>query len=408
MIRQLCIGIIWMFWAQAPAQVPVNEKKGISFMHYYLKGEELRSEQKYQEALVNYNEAIYLYPYHEESYFSRATLREKLDNKEGALRDYTLYLELKPDQFDALFNRAVILFGLEKWDLAQRDFKKLISLPTGETNSIYYQQDQVTSAISQVFTNQGADKSHLYNYLGLTEMELSEYDNAKIHFDSAIYYNGNEANYFVNLGKCFEAKGNAADAAKAYQTALAINPNHAIAGYNLHLLQWKHTNAHQDIQLLDEFVAKNPDAHFVYVERAVYLFNNEDFRGAIRDYTKAIELQPEEPEYWMSRGLARERLNHFSQAYNDYTKAIQLDEQFEKAWLHRANLLYKIGKFEEAIEDYDIALLKFENYGTAWYNRGLAKYRIGNKSAACEDVKQAMQTGFDVPLNVINRICGVQ
>lgn len=406
MIRHVIIGIASLFWAQALAQVPINEKKSSSFMYYYLKGEALLTERKYQEALLNFNEALYLYPYHAESYFSRATVKEKLDDKEGALRDYTLFLELKPDQFDALFNKALILFGLEKWDLAQRDFKRLITLPTGETNSIYFQQDHASSAINQVFTNQGADKSYLYNYLGLTEMELSEYDSARIHFDSAIYYNHNEANYFVNLGQCYEAKGNIANAINAYQTALTIHPSHPIAVHNLHLLQ--RTNTPQDRQLLDEFVAKNPGAHFVYAERALHKFNNEDFRGAISDYDKAIELQPGESTYWMSRGLARERLNHFFSAYNDYSKAIQLDEQHEKAWLHRANLLYKIGRFEEAIEDYDIALMKFDNYGIALYNRGLAKYKLGKKSAACEDIKQAMQEGFEVPTKVINRICDMQ
>lgn len=390
------------------AQIPVNEKKGSSFMYYYLEGEKLLEEKKYDEALANYNEALNLYPYHADAYYSRAGIREKRGDVEGALRDYTIYLELKPDQFDALFSRALLLLSFEKWESAKKDFEKLLELPPGETNQIYFQQDQVTSSINQVFTNQGANKAYLFNYLGLTELELNDAANAKLHFDSAIYYDQNEANYFVNLGKCEEKLGDKQSAIAAYQTALAITPGHPIADHNLNILKREVASPDEDERLLDEFIAKNPTAYFAYGERALYRFNAEDHKGAIADYNKAIELSGKEPEYWMNRGLAREKTGDLIGAYDDISKAIQLDDQYEKAWLNRANLLYKVGRYAEAIEDYDIALLQYGDYGIALYNRGLAKYRVGKKSEACYDLKRAIATGFEVPSNVINRICGVQ
>jgi tetratricopeptide (TPR) repeat protein len=70
--------------------------------------------------------------------------------------------------------------------------------------------------------------------------------------------------------------------------------------------------------------------------------------------------------------------------------------------------LYKRGQYEEAIKDYDIAIILHDTYGTALYNRGLAKYRLGKSIDACKDLKSAQLTGFEVPLKVINKICGIQ
>ncbi|HNP97102.1 MAG TPA: tetratricopeptide repeat protein, partial [Cyclobacteriaceae bacterium] len=120
MVRETLLLLLFIgFSTTVHAQIPVNEKKGSSFMYYYLEGEKLLEEKKYDEALANFNEALNLYPYHADSYYSRAGILEKRGDVDGALRDYTIYLELKPDQFDALFSRALLLLSLEKWELAK-------------------------------------------------------------------------------------------------------------------------------------------------------------------------------------------------------------------------------------------------------------------------------------------------
>lgn len=390
------------------AQVPMNQKESSDYMHYYEKAEQLLRERKHEEALIHINEALNINALHPDSYYTRGAIREKLNDKEGALRDYTIYLELKPNQFDALFRKALINFELNRWAQANADFKQLLHLPTGETTSIYFRQGQFSEGTNQVFTSQGTNKAHLFNYLGLTAMEMSEYSSALIHFDSALTYNPNAANYYINAGRCYEAISEYDNAKSAYQTALVINPNHSVAQHNLSVLNRTHGTTSEAEQLLDDVINNNPDLPFPYAERAYYKMNNGELEKALQDYNRAIELSPDVSDYWLSRGMVKEKLEDENGAYRDYSQSILINNKDEKAWLARANLLFKQGDYHSAIKDYDVAIIRYPSYGIAYYNRALAKNKLGRNAEACADLKLAHALAFDVPPKVMNGICGVQ
>ncbi|MEQ9414727.1 MAG: tetratricopeptide repeat protein [Cyclobacteriaceae bacterium] len=402
--------IVWLMLLSVSglAQVPIKQKESSDYMHYYEKGEQLLSERKYDEALVNINEALNINALHPDSYYTRGAIKEKLNDKEGALRDYTIYLELKPNQFDALFRKALVNFELKRWAQANADFKQLINLPPGETTSVYYRQGQFAEGTSQVFTSHNNNKAHLFNYLGLTSFEMKEYTTGLIHFDSAISFNRNDANYHVNAGRCHEALAEFDNAKLSYQTALLINPDHSLAQHNLSVLNRKHGTNEEASLLLDEVINKNPDLPFPYAERAYYEMNNGELDKALQDYNQAIALSPEISNYWLSRGMVKEKLNDWNGAYSDYSQSIVLNEKDEKAWLARANLLFHQGNYNAAIKDYDVAIVLYQSYGVAYYNRALAKNKLGMNAEACADLKTAHALTFEVPSKVISGICGVQ
>jgi len=408
MIRLILLSWLSVAATLGVAQVPIEKKESNNFMFYFLRGEELFKAKAYSEALVNYNESINIYPYYPEAYFSRAVIRERLNDQEGALRDYNIFLELKPDQFDALFSRALLLFNQKKWDLAKKDFTRLLTLPAGETNTIYYRQDLFTENVNRVFTTQGSNHAYIFNYVGLTHMELKDFDNALICFDSATYYNPNDADYYVNTGRCYESMGKVEEARISYLTAIEINPNHGLAKHNLSIINRNSGDSSGADGILEEVISKHPTLPYPYAERALTETNRGEFRKALRDYDEAIRLAPTEAEYRLGRGIVKEKLKDWAGAYDDFTEAIHLNEKLEKAWLNRANLLYKRGQYVEAIKDYDIALLLSDSYGIAFYNRALAKNKLGRDAEACEDLKNARSLGFDVRAQVFSKICGVQ
>lgn len=54
-----------------------------------------------------------------------------------------------------------------------------------------------------------------------------------------------------------------------------------------------------------------------------------DFKGAIRDFTKAIELNPDNVEAYANRGVAREASGDVQGAKDDYTKSIEIQVRTE-------------------------------------------------------------------------------
>ena len=48
-----------------------------------------------------------------------------------------------------------------------------------------------------------------------------------------------------------------------------------------------------------------------------------DFKGAIADFTKAIEINPNDAVYYYKRGLSKNELKDYKGAISDYTRAIE-------------------------------------------------------------------------------------
>ena len=63
---------------------------------------------------------------------------------------------------------------------------------------------------------------------------------------------------------------------------------------------------------------------------------NGDYYGAIADFTKAIELKPNNASTYYNRGLAKAKLEDFKAAIVDYNIAIEFDPNHTNAYYNRA------------------------------------------------------------------------
>ncbi|MGV0005256.1 MAG: tetratricopeptide repeat protein [Candidatus Porifericomitaceae bacterium WSBS_2022_MAG_OTU9] len=61
---------------------------------------------KYEEAIVDYTEAIKLKPDNPAAYYNRASTKSNLGRHDEAIEDYTEAIKLKPDNPAAYYNRA--------------------------------------------------------------------------------------------------------------------------------------------------------------------------------------------------------------------------------------------------------------------------------------------------------------
>jgi tetratricopeptide (TPR) repeat protein len=98
-----------------------------------------------------------------------------------------------------------------------------------------------------------------------------------------------------------------------------------------------------------------------YLNRGVSKYFLEDYSGAIADYTKAIEIDPNYALAYYNRGVSKYSLDDYSGAIADYTKAIEIDP----------------------------------NYTSAYYSRGFSKYYLDDRFGACKDGRKAQELGYD-------------
>ena len=106
--------------------------------------------------------------------------------------------------------------------------------------------------------------------------------------------------------------------------------------------------------------------------------------AAINDYSKMIELNPCMDTY-ETRGKALYRLKRYQQAIADFGKMIEIDPDVPFGYIERGEALYELGKYKEAIDDFSKAieidpeeLYLYSRLGETMYKLGQYKDNIAN------------------------------
>ena len=362
------------------------------------------NDDRYGEALPILNECLKQYPGYYEAYALRGSVKELLKDHEGALTDYSIYLEKFPEHLPVLMSRAVLRYKLGFYEQAKEDFFNLLTMNPSETNTVFYRQNATVGDRSPVMTPESGHKSYIYNYLGLTEAKLKDHETAIAYYDSALKLNSGEPDYYVNRGLSKEAMKDSTAAAD-YEQALKLNPSHTLARHNLKAWQAKQGKTMTYEDRLTETIEADSTMLYPYLERAMQRFEGGYYQGAEEDYSRALEIDPRDEEIWLGRGLAREKLKNYEGAFSDYTKAIDLRNDFFRAWINRGNVLFKLERYSDAIDDFNVALIYQSNYTPAIFNRAMAKAKMKNKKGACEDLKLAESLGMEIEAKVKARVC---
>ena len=105
---------------------------------------------------------------------------------------------------------------------------------------------------------------------------------------------------------------------------------------------------------IDEYskaIEIDPENATAYYNRGIVYADLEHPEDALKDYNKAIELDPNDALAYNNRGVAYEGFNKYAKAIEDYTRTIQLNPEYKKAYLNRARAYSAIG--EEALAEAD-------------------------------------------------------
>ena len=87
-----------------------------------------------------------------------------------------------------------------------------------------------------------------------------------------------------------------------------------------------------------------------YFKQGVEKYEAGNYQGAISDWSKAIEINPQDAVFYYNRGVAKHELKDYQGAIADYTKAIEINPQDAEAFVNR-------GIVRELVDDLDGACL---------------------------------------------------
>jgi tetratricopeptide (TPR) repeat protein len=123
----------------------------------------------------------------------------------------------------------------------------------------------------------------------------------------------------------------------------------------------------------------------------------ERYEDAIKYYTEAIVLNPEEFSWYNFRADARFKLKHYSLAFFDYTKVLELKpDRFFQTQKQRATCRLYLRDYLGAIDEFNRSFADHpQPDGEAYYNRGLAFYHAKKINEFRNDMQTSLKLGYE-------------
>ncbi len=131
----------------------------------------------------------------------------------------------------------------------------------------------------------------------------------------------------------------------------------------------------------------------------------DDYKGAIEDYTKAIELEPNK-KYYEERAISKYLFDDYRGAIVDFTKAIKLDSTVVFCYVYRGKCKYSVGDYRGAIVDFTKVIKSKPDYydiADCYFQRGKCKAGTDDYRGAIEDYTKAIKLEPDNSEIYMNR-----
>ncbi len=177
------------------------------------------------------------------------------------------------------------------------------------------------------------------------------------------------------------------------------------------------------ITLFSDVVKKYPSKPFGYWACGIAKNNAQDFKGAITDYTKAIELTHCSEAFinkgeikndlhlykktiqnnhsmavelvdcatiYYNRGVSKSILKNYKQSLEDYNKAIELNPDYAEAYNNCGIVKGILQDYQGSIKDFGKAIALNPNYTEAYNNQGITKSNLKDYQGAIKDFDKAI------------------
>jgi len=127
--------------------------------------------------------------------------------------------------------------------------------------------------------------------------------------------------------------------------------------------------------------------------KALSAHNNNSFNEAISQYTRILELKPNDnilSIIYKHRGMANFACSCYNEAIEDFSNSLKLDSQSYKAAYYRGVVYSVIKQYLKAIDDYTLSLSINPYQSFCLFRRGQAYYHIGDYPQALADCENSL------------------
>ncbi len=131
-----------------------------------------------------------------------------------------------------------------------------------------------------------------------------------------------------------------------------------------------------------------------WIAKGDALYNESNYREAIKAYDEAIRLDPKLAEAWNSKGFALNRQGKCDEAIKAWDEAISLapsDPNIVTTWKNKGQAFFDQGKYDEALLCMDKVIEMEPQFAMAWNNKGYCLYKLGKYDEALQAYNKCIE-----------------
>jgi len=132
-----------------------------------------------------------------------------------------------------------------------------------------------------------------------------------------------------------------------------------------------------------------------YYKAGEEFFDNMNYRDAIEQYTKAVEIDPDYDKAYIQRANAYARLNDYENAATDYDRAIVFNEKEAELYYLSGYAYHRQGKNGIALTKLNNAIEMKRNYLEAYQVRSVVYIEMKRYQEALEDCQKCLRLKED-------------
>jgi tetratricopeptide (TPR) repeat protein len=342
-------------------------------------------------------------PEHHLASLIRGDCYRSIKNYSMAINDYSRYLRFYPDDVKALVRRADMLHATERLNLAHIDLEDAMAMDKTNFDAylirskIFLQEEKLDQALTDCQKSVRLDNQKPEAFAVLAEIyrKLCDFSLAIEEYGRSVELASTDqqkAHYLYHRGTTFYEMEDFEKALDDFAKSCELRPHHSgswiwKAATCARIEKWSDA-----IKGLQQAIAVRPSAAEQYqqlgkpvAERAISYFNNQLQRGG------------NQSDLYRQRGLAYQFLGKDDEAIRDYTAALNKDPDDCETLTRRGQGFARKGDHGSACDDFTHVIRKRPDDHGARYWRAISRAAEGKMDEAKSDVIKAIKAAPQHP-----------
>jgi tetratricopeptide (TPR) repeat protein len=324
-------------------------------------GEKVMATVDYQEALRHYDNIIDPRSSNALALYRRGVAHDGTGQTDKALNDYDAAIRLAPDDARAYFERAVLLAGRKRaYDRAIADFSRAVELDPRDVRTLlrrgdaYGQMAQFALALADFDRAIALAPNFAPSYVarGVVNARRKAYDLALPDFATALRLQPRNAAALKNRAAVLADQRNWDAALSDLDAAVAISPADPIALYNRGYVYLSTDRYPLAIRDFSAAINLEPDMGVAYNNRCLArTLEGKDLVAAIADCDNALKFNPTNIDGRITRGFIYLKLGDPAIAVREFSAALDVDPNRALALYGRGAARIRMGHRKEGETD---------------------------------------------------------